>query len=194
MAELRRRRGCFRAAGRVRRRRRAGGACAAMRGGGTQGSAPRRRRDRHRSLGLPGRRSRAAQDRRGGAGAGRGACYRRAEAPLAGDRAGCRGAVDGEPCRVGLVVGGARPGGPRGMDEPHGATRPCRRPRSSLARPGPTRATRRCGSRLSRLRVGHRPSCRPAGILPTLQTASTRCWRRSRENAAMPSFEGETGE
>ena len=42
----------------------------------------------HRAFGLPGRRAGAAQDRRGGAGAGRGASDRRAEASRAGDRAG----------------------------------------------------------------------------------------------------------
>ncbi len=73
---------------------RAGGAGAAVRGGGTQGSAARRRRDRHRAFGLHGRRARAAQDCRGGAGAGRGPGRRRAEASAARDWAGGLGALD----------------------------------------------------------------------------------------------------
>ena len=87
-------------------------------------------------------------------------------------------------------MGGARPSGPRGRDEPRGRMRPCTPPRSSWARPGPTRATPRLWVEAFEA-ASRAEALLPAwpGQRPTFATASARCWKRSLGNATMPTCE-----
>ena len=139
-----------------------------MPGGGGEGSTARCRGDRDGSVGIPGGRSGAAQDCRGGAGAGRGAAIEERKRRVLA--IGLAVAV----LLIAALVGGgwswvARDRAARAEETNRVVNEAlhCCRAQAGPTR-GPTRATPCCGSRRTRPRAEQGQSCRAGQCTPDL--------------------------